>query len=238
MTSSPSSSPSSSFVPQIRASLRRLTSASSSAATKIDAVESMLNLRGPVHRASDETPEEEENERGEENIDNSPIPWAIDIVRANAVLPLLRIIQSVPRNVETFEPIEDDGQVNDETLKLADSALILLAELANVGQILLEGVGFEVIRDEETGSCAYVNVESGMRTNELPRLAMDTDEDWPLDVVCECVSLLAPSGVDEKRGEVLWQVKVVDFKLGEEDRQEEDLAVVDVALEEEEGGKG
>ena len=236
MTSSPSSSPSSSFVPQIRASLRRLTSASSSAATKIDAVESMLNLRGPVHRASDETPEEEENERGEENIDNSPIPWAIDIVRANAVLPLLRIIQSVPRNVETFEPIEDDGQVNDETLKLADSALILLAELANVGQILLEGVGFEVIRDEETGSCAYVNVESGMRTNELPRLAMDTDEDWPLDVVCECVSLLAPSGVDEKRGEVLWQVKVVDFKLGEEDRQEEDLAVVDVALEEEEGG--
>ena len=127
-------------------------------------------------------------------------------------------IQSVPRNVETFEPIEDDGQVNDETLKLADSALILLAELANVGQILLEGVGFEVIRDEETGSCAYVNVESGMRTNELPRLAMDTDEDWPLDVVCECVSLLAPSGVDE-RGEVLWQVKVVDFKLGEEDRQ-------------------
>ena len=201
-----------------------------------DAVESMLNLRGPVHRASDETPEEEENERGEENIDNSPIPWAIDIVRANAVLPLLRIIQSVPRNVETFEPIEDDGQVNDETLKLADSALILLAELANVGQILLEGVGFEVIRDEETGSCAYVNVESGMRTNELPRLAMDTDEDWPLDVVCECVSLLAPSGVDEKRGEVLWQVKVVDFKLGEEDRQEEDLAVVDVALEEEEGG--
>ena len=68
------------------------------------------------------------------------------------MLPLLRIIQSVPRNVETFEPIEDDGQVNDETLKLADSALILLAELANVGQILLEGVGFEVIRDEETGS--------------------------------------------------------------------------------------
>ena len=58
------------------------------------------------------------------------------------MLPLLRIIQSVPRNVETFEPIEDDGQVNDETLKLADSALILLAELANVGQILLEGVGF------------------------------------------------------------------------------------------------
>ncbi len=61
----------------------------------------------------------------------------------------------------------------------------------------------------------------------------------PVDVVCECVSLLAPSGVDEKRGEVLWQVKVVDFKLGEDDRQEEDLAVVDVALEEEEGrGRG
>ena len=80
MMSPPSSSTSSSFVPQIRASLRRLTSASSSTATKIDAVESMLNLRGPVHRASDETPEEEENERGEENIDNSPIPWAIDIL--------------------------------------------------------------------------------------------------------------------------------------------------------------
>ena len=44
----------------------------------------------------------------------------------------------------------------------------------------------------------------------------------------------------ERRGreerESFLQVKVVDFKLGEEDRQEEDLAVVDVALEEEERG--
>ena len=240
-----------SLVPEIRAHLRRLLLLrETSAAGKIDAVESMLNLRplaADVATDGDGAPSrEEEGEEGEDvsaveeeeeetTESSSPIPWAIDIVRANAVLPLLQIVQKVPRNATTLEPVEDEKVVDAETLHLADSALLLLAELANVGQILLEGVGFEVIRDEETGSCAYVNVESGMRTNELPRLAMDAEEDWPLDVLCECVSLLAPSGVDEKKGEVLWQVKVVDFKLGEDEKDEEDLAVVDVALEEEGG---
>ena len=181
----------------------------------------------------------------DDDLDNTnSIPWAIDIVRANCVLPLLGIVQSVRRNALTLEPIEeeDEGGDNADALRLADGALLLLAELANVGQSVLESVGFEVIRDEETGTCAYVHAESGMRTNELPRVSAmmdDTDDgegDWPLDVLCECVSLLAPSGVDEKRGEVLWQVKVVDFTLGEEEKGEEDLAVVDVALEEEGGG--
>ena len=94
---------------------------------------------------------------------NNSIPWAIDIVRANCVLPLLGIVQSVRRNALTLEPIEeeDEGEDNADALRLADGALLLLAELANVGQSVLESVGFEVIRDEETGTCAYVHAESG-----------------------------------------------------------------------------
>ena len=123
------------------------------------------------------------------------------------------------RNALTLEPIqeEDEGEDNADALRLADGALLLLAELANVGQSVLESVGFEVIRDEETARMHQTCTLESMRTNELPRVSAmmdDTDDgegDWPLDVLCECVSLLAPSGVDEKRGEVLWQVKVVDF---------------------------
>jgi len=254
------SSSSASSISQIRALLRRLSSNSSSLAGKIDAVESMLELSSQRRRRSGKgnggrgedgftttaTQNDDDDDDNDDDLDNNnSIPWAIDIVRANAVLPLLGIVQSVRRNALTLEPIEEEeeeGEGDADALRLADSALLLLAELANVGQSVLESVGFEVIRDEETGMCAYVHEESGMRTNELPRVSAmmdDTDDeegDWPLDVLCECVSLLAPSGVDEKRGEVLWQVKVVDFTLGEEEKGEEDLAVVDVALEEEGGG--
>ncbi|CAL6420962.1 unnamed protein product [Bathycoccus prasinos] len=228
---------SSSSISQIRALLRRLTcsSSSTSLAGKIDAVESMLELsrrrsgKGNGGRGEDgftTTATQNDDSDDDDDLDNTnSIPWAIDIVRANCVLPLLGIVQSVRRNALTLEPIEeeDEGGDNADALRLADGALLLLAELANVGQSVLESVGFEVIRDEETVSAMMDDTDDG-------------EGDWPLDVLCECVSLLAPSGVDEKRGEVLWQVKVVDFTLGEEEKGEEDLAVVDVALEEEGGG--
>ena len=164
------------------------------------------------------------------------IPWAKELIKGNGIIPLLKMIQSIERDVLTLAPLEQEHTAGE--LCSADAALLVLAEVANCGQVVLESLGYDVDRDRESGKCLYVHRESGMQMTEAPELGFDKEREWEFEVLVEAVSLCVPCGIGrmnarENVKRVKWPAYVVDFRFGESDDGSDDIAVVDLALEDE-----
>ena len=135
--------------------------------------------------------------------------WAYALVATGAIVPLLSLVQAVKRDGnDGLKPVEDCPSNTPAVVAAGDTALLVLAEIANVAASLLAEEGWDVKYDEDTDRPVFVDEESGMQQAAPPQLA-STAGDWMASLLLETLTLVQPLTVDPTTGEPTWPVRVL-----------------------------
>lgn len=178
------------------------------------------------------------------------IQWAYALVAAGAIVPLLALVQAVRRDVDGLAPLPDCAANTEAVVAGGDTALLVLAEIANVAAGMLAEEGWEVKYDEDADRPVFVDEASGMQQATPPVLS-STANDWLASTLLETLTLVQPLSVDPTTGTPRWPVHVlrhVLVGLGDDADDDADpdptapldplncVSVLDVAVEEGEPG--
>eukprot|EP00854_Cymbomonas_tetramitiformis_P004955 gene4955-6039_t len=149
------------------------------------------------------------------------------IIQANAILPLLAMVQSVKRYGD-FSPTPDNTADN---LQMADAALLILAELSTEASVRLESAGWE-LKEDSSGQPSYFNYETSIMQRDPPKLAAE-EGCWEAGVLLEMPTLIHPLSVAND-GSAAWPVRVAHH-VPRGSGGEAAVSVLDLAIPEGDG---
>jgi len=156
---------------------------------------------------------------------------ADDVVRANGVLPLLFLVQSVEYDPRTLRPSKSNDR---GAVALSEAAVDCCSLLCAAAVSALECAGWDLIEAPEDGRPAYLHKASNMIRNSAPDIAWPQAEGetgegsktWSQQLLLDMPTLVTPiEGASSRegagrrrqqrqRGSLRWPVKVVVHEPG------------------------